>query len=357
MKILLLGEYSGLHNNLKGGLQELGHDVTLAASGDGFKKFPADIIFDSDKKGFVGKVERHLKYFLNLKKMTGYDMVQLINPIVFNPKLGINNFLLDFIIKNNDKVSLLGAGCDAFFWQKTRYKLKYGPFDDNLKYDYSSDKNPYYDSSKSLEWNTKLAKKVDHIIPIMYEYQIGYEGYENLRACIPIPMNTKKIKYQENFIKDKLVVFHGLNRYGFKGTRIVEDAFSELQKKYPNDLELLIKGNMPIDKYLDVMNRTNVVIDQVYSHSCGMNAIYALAMGKVVLGGAEPESLHALNIDSTPVINIKPDKFSIIKQIEFLLKNKERIHEMGMDSRSFVETYHCDVDVADNYLKTWSLSK
>ena len=355
MKILLLGEYSGLHNNLKGGLQELGHDVTLAASGDGFKKFPADIIFDSDKKGFAGKVERHLKYLSNLKKMTGYDMVQLVNPIVFNPKLGINNLLLEFIIKNNDRVSLLGAGCDAFFWQKARYKLKYGPFDDNLKYDYKSDKNPYYDSIAALKWNIRLAKRVDHIIPIMYEYQIGYEGYENLRACIPIPMNIKKIKYQDNVVKNKLVVFHGLNRYGFKGTRIVEDAFSILQKKHSNDLELLIKGNMPIDNYLDVMNRTNVVIDQVYSHSCGMNAIYALAMGKVVLGGAEPESLDALRLKDSPVINIEPTVQSIVSRISELLTRRKDFYSLGVNSRRFVEENHSYIDVAEQYISTWGI--
>ena len=35
MKILLLGEYSGLHLNLRDGLRELGHDVVLASAGDG----------------------------------------------------------------------------------------------------------------------------------------------------------------------------------------------------------------------------------------------------------------------------------------------------------------------------------
>jgi len=42
MKILLVGEFSGVHNNLKMGLKALGHDVKLAADGDGFKKFGYD---------------------------------------------------------------------------------------------------------------------------------------------------------------------------------------------------------------------------------------------------------------------------------------------------------------------------
>ena len=42
MKILLLGEYSGLFNSLKEGLVELGHNVTLISDGDGFKNYPSD---------------------------------------------------------------------------------------------------------------------------------------------------------------------------------------------------------------------------------------------------------------------------------------------------------------------------
>ena len=43
MKILLIGEYSRLHNSLKKGLKELGNDVTLIGTGDLFKNYPVDI--------------------------------------------------------------------------------------------------------------------------------------------------------------------------------------------------------------------------------------------------------------------------------------------------------------------------
>ena len=43
MKILLVGEYSRLHNTLKEGLSALGHEVTIVGDGDGFKNFPVDV--------------------------------------------------------------------------------------------------------------------------------------------------------------------------------------------------------------------------------------------------------------------------------------------------------------------------
>lgn len=352
MKILLLGEYSGLHNNLKAGLQELGHDVTLAAAGDGFKNFPADIKFESRKKGLLGKIERNINYFINLNKMVGYDVVHIINPIVFNPQFGINKLLLNYIIKNNNIVSLSGAGCDAFFWQKTRRKLRYGPFDDNLKYEYKSEKNPYYDGENALNWNVFLANKVDHIIPIMYEYEIGYDGYKNLRKCIPIPMNTNNIQYQPNILNGKLNIFHGLNRYGFKGTRIIEQAFKI--QKMNKFVDCSIKGNIPINEYLELMKKTNIIVDQAYSYSGGMNAIYALAMGKIVLGGAEPESLKALGFDNSPIINIKPNVESVLEAIEYLIENRNNICEMGFNSREFVVKHHNYIDIAQRYIDVWS---
>ena len=38
MKILLFGDYSSVHLNLKEGLEKLGHFVLLVGTGDGFKE-------------------------------------------------------------------------------------------------------------------------------------------------------------------------------------------------------------------------------------------------------------------------------------------------------------------------------
>ena len=43
MKILLLGEYSNVHNTLVQGLRHLGHQVTVASNGDFWKDYPRDI--------------------------------------------------------------------------------------------------------------------------------------------------------------------------------------------------------------------------------------------------------------------------------------------------------------------------
>lgn len=46
MRILLLGEYSGLHWSLAAGLRALGHEVCVASDGCGWKNYPRDIALD-----------------------------------------------------------------------------------------------------------------------------------------------------------------------------------------------------------------------------------------------------------------------------------------------------------------------
>ena len=82
---------------------------------------------------------------------------------------------------------------------------------------------------------------------------------------------------------------------------------------------------MPLKEYLKALKQSNIVIDQVNSYSLGMNGLFALAMGKVVLGGSEKESLKSQGIKNSPVINVLPSKESIIEAIDLLVKDKNKI--------------------------------
>jgi len=69
MKILLIGEYSRLHNSLKEGLQKLGHEVTILGFRDGFKNYPVD--FPLERKWDSGVRKKFKMLFLVL---TGFDI-------------------------------------------------------------------------------------------------------------------------------------------------------------------------------------------------------------------------------------------------------------------------------------------
>ena len=106
MKILLIGEFSGLHHNLKDGLMELGHEVTLASTGDGWKRFPSDINWLSNRKGRIGNLETLFNQYLLSKKLKGYDVVQFISNFnLFEEKFNLDKHAYSNLMKGNKKVS------------------------------------------------------------------------------------------------------------------------------------------------------------------------------------------------------------------------------------------------------------
>ncbi|MDX3775768.1 hypothetical protein QE250_16775, partial [Chromatiaceae bacterium AAb-1] len=282
----------------------------------------------------------------------GYDVVQLVNPFIFPARGFPRQLVINQLKKNNKKLFLLAAGSDAFYWRFADRKLRYTPHADYLKYDKNSSSH-VLQSEMNYRFNRFVVSKCDGVIPIMYDYAVCYDSVPNLRDVIPIPMNTDTVRYCESEISDKLLVFHGLNRYGFKGTRFVEQSYKILEQKYPGKLELIIKGNMPLAQYLELMARTSIVIDQTNSYSLGVNGVYALAMGKVVLGGAEPESVMALQGGESPVLNVLPDANSIVQQVEKFIDNPQLLRDTGIRSREYAISVHDYIRVAKQYIKTW----
>ena len=70
MNILLVGEYSRLHNSLKEGLQQLGHHVVIIGFKDGFKDYPVDFpLFHKWHSPILKKIR------IGIYKLTGFDVV------------------------------------------------------------------------------------------------------------------------------------------------------------------------------------------------------------------------------------------------------------------------------------------
>ena len=115
MKILLVGEFSRLHNSLKEGLLALGHEVILVNNGDGFKNYPADIsiraAFLKSKLGNIPRqiwfrifkfdlalLEHGIRFWWISKKLKYFDVVQLINETPIQTVSKLELFLLKRIL-------------------------------------------------------------------------------------------------------------------------------------------------------------------------------------------------------------------------------------------------------------------
>ena len=180
MKILLLGDYSNVHATLAEGLRKLGHEVTVASDGDGWKNYPRDIDFYRDLTW--GKL-RTLRYLWRLikefRKFRGYDVVQLINPIFIPLKAERMMPFYKYLRRHNKRVFLGAFGMDHY-WVKAGLDcttFRYSDFNMGVEVRESEDNDIW-----TREWlrgtkgelNQAIAKDCDGIIAGLYEYYASY---------------------------------------------------------------------------------------------------------------------------------------------------------------------------------------
>lgn len=352
-RILLLGEFSALHKNLREGLLQIADvQVDIASSGDGWKKI-SGVTIPFPQLRSMHPIDR-TKYFLDevsfINRIGTYDVIQLINPNILS--LPLRRRLHKAVRRNAKCLSVLTCGDD--------YRITQAYLDGKFRYyvhDYDKTAVQYYTSKswrarRTIKNELLLEKYTDVTIATGYEYLVGCSGKKNTYA-IPLPINVDTIKYTENVVEDKIVFFHGLIREDAKGTKFIREAMERLKENYPNDVEIILDGHMPYDKYLQVLRKTNVLVDHCVGSSCGMNGCIAMAQGKVVLSGNSLEMRNTFGMDSCPVLHIEPDVNLIYSQMEWLVKNRDQIPEIGRQTRKFAEKYHDCKLVARQYLDAW----
>ena len=350
MKVLLIGEYSGLHGDLASGLTQNGVEVTFIAYGDAFKRFPVDINVDSTAPGIMGKIIRRFRALKSTFGKRDFDIVQIINPWVFG-RLFPYKILYRQLKRNNGKLFFLAAGIDAYYWKYANTAMRYSPIQDMKTLDFGNN-NSYMNSDLAMRFNNWCLAISNGVIPVAYDFEVCYNAHPKLLKTLPMPIDVDKIDYVGVSEDTTYNLFHGLNRAGFKGTRHVEKAFDCIDQVYGGLVHTSIQGRMSFDKYIEVMRSADIVVDQTSSYGLGMNALYAMALGKVVLGGNEPETNRIYSIPN-PAINILPNDADIVDKIEALISDKELLRVLGRKSRHFVEVEHDYRIVAKKFVKLW----
>lgn len=365
-KVLLLEDYSSFHLNLRDGLRELGVDARVASSGDIYKNFNRDIdlSFTPSKNRFINYYRQAKTYLSSWKQFSNNDIVQLITPRILYGKWS-DNFFYNRLEKNNGKIFYAACAGDVTYFEAYRngvtdkygYSIQQGMLRD-FNISSNADKKILWEDHNFKKEEKKYLEKFDGIIPVLWDYYIPYKliKQRNLKSLIPLPINCNNLIYKENVVSDKIKIFHGVsgNREHFKGSYIILEALKKMEEKYPNDIDVITVKNVSNKEYVETLNSSNVLIDQVNSYDLGMAALQGLALGKVVLTGAEPDALKAKGLSQVPYFNALPDVEQICSIIEFLIENKDQIPAIGYQSRKFAEEYHGHIRIAQKYLDVWS---
>jgi len=360
MKILLIGEYSNLHNTLAEGLRTLGHNVTVASNGDFWKNYPRDIDL-ARKPGKLGGTWLFAKVLAALPRFRGYDIVQLINPMFIELKAEKLFSIYRYLKKHNRKVVLGGFGMD-WFWVNTcvtEKPLRYSDFNIGSElrttHEALSERNDWLGTQKE-HLNRMIATDCDAITACLYEYWRCYQpAYPQKTHFIPLPVKMPEEPAASN--KDDtqahpLRLFIGINktRSAYKGTNIMLQAAKDMVAKYPSLLKLRIAESVPFTEYQSFMDDSDAILDQLYSYTPAMNALLAMSKGIINIGGGEPESYEILNEKQLrPIINVTPSYDSVCQAIEWLVLHPEEVSRLKRDSRLYVARHHSHIKVAKEY--------
>lgn len=371
MNILIIGEYSSFSKELKKGFVSLGHSCSVFSWGDGFKKikqssddYTFDIanikIFNRQIRGtnrlkkIVASIKLHKIISRLVKKGVKFDTALVINYEFLQIKESLLSpfftwEIINKLLKNKGNIFLSLCGNDFVFDSSLKLLNKYSPDVLHL--------SKFINNKKELEKFNFFKKHIYKAIPVTLSYALAYRNSSNAKCfklldTIPLPIDCKEFEYN-NQIGHKIIVFHGYRKHA-KGSDLIIEAMKLLQKRYSALVEIVIVENLPLDKYIEKLSSANIVVDQCYSLGYGMNALYSLAMGKVVLSGNDVRLKDEFNVSSIPIVDIHPNVIQIFNALESLVTNKELLLSKSKESYHFVNNIHCTSRIAKLYLEEFS---
>lgn len=377
MRILLVGEFSRLHNSLKAGLVAQGHDVILVNNGDGFKNYPTDVsikaTFFKSKLGSIPRqiwfrlfgfdlalLEHGLRFWWHLPKLEDFDVVQLINekPIQTCPRLEL--YLLKKLFRHNKNVFLLSCGVDYSnmqyqLQQKEHYSLLTPYFENKAlvakQYTFMFE----YTTPKHQKIHDFLYSHCKGVIAGDLDYVNAIQNKPNYLGLIPYPVVLPE-KPKALKATDKVVLFLGINSGNSftKGVPLFEAALACLKEKYGDQISILHTTDVPYALYQKNYEQAQIILDQVYAFDQGYNALEAMAKGKVVFTGAEAIFLEYYNLQPNEVaVNALPNVDALVTELSFLIDNPQEMERISKNAIAFVKEVHDANKVVKLYVEKW----
>ncbi len=367
MKILLVGDYSNCFACLGDGLRCLGHDVVVASDGSKWLDTKRNFDFTRPLPGPFGGAILYYR-LLTTNKLSGFDIVVLVNPSFVKLRPNRQKIIFDKLKRENGSIFLYAAGTDKAFMDMINASdcpLRYSEFynEDGSKNPYNLDlleKEKLWQKGGTAEICEYVYDNVNGVTTALYEYHLAMQRrIEASRlSYVGIPIDTKKILPNDKpLISDgKLNIFLGRQRGRFaeKGTDRLCFAAQKVVDLYPDKCKLTIVENLPYNLYVEKLYEADVVLDQIYSFTPATNALMAMAAGKAVVSGAEPEYYDFIGeIENRPIFNALPDDNELFDLLSYMVNNPDEVIKSANNSREFVLKHNDSLVVAQRSLDFW----
>lgn len=362
MKILLIGEASFLHNTLKNGLTERGHDVVTMSDGNGWHDAPRDIdLRRAGHWGRLGGLWVLWQLLRHVRQLVGNDIVQIHN-YQFVPLMYRWNTLLLRLLKLTNRRVVKGCFGDdpQVFHRQAMGVPEYsdtfwnGKLQNVEQHRRRIDEVTLYGARESWRATSDMA---DALVACLYEYWLDYneEPFAHKLHYIPLPMTLPDTDVTKRKCHDGIIkVLVGIQpkRDFMKGARRIAAFVEEVSRRHPGNVRIRYVEGVPYDEYIRMLDEADVLVDQLYSYTPSMNSLAAMSRGTVVIGGGEEDYYEFIGEQRLrPVINVRPDVSdeANIDIIEKAFFTEGRLAAMSRESVEFVGKYHNYRRVAAQY--------
>ncbi|MFH1454436.1 MAG: glycosyltransferase [Armatimonadota bacterium] len=156
-------------------------------------------------------------------------------------------------------------------------------------------------------------------------------------------------KLQENSVP---LIVHAPSMQDVKGTKYIVEAVNSL-KNEGYDFEFKLLENMPNDELKTILQKADIVVDQLLCGWYGHLAVECMALGKPVLAYVDEKWCRQVGYAvEVPIINTTKD--NIYENLKKLIKNPGLRKDCGRKSREYVEKVHDYRKVAKELLNIYS---
>jgi hypothetical protein len=309
MRVLLLGEFSGVNTDINKYLLSKKYEVSFLAEQDGWKDYRGLSFFykygPSKWLYFINLIY----VVFNLKKLTNYDYVFFLTPN-FPGKLYYIFGIYHFLFRFNRTVVYYACGTDYGYVEMQKCS-EYSPFVEG------GAKIPKFSALDIMlfHWFTR---KVSMIYSSSPDYSYYFSNYLNYRGHKNLPLFFDKINCGELKLESKsndvVKIFHPISRPEFKGSRFILEALNSF--KDFSGVEIIIAEKLSLLELEEHLRAADILIDQCLGYGFGVLATLGMKHGCVVLTGFRETNFCSFH---PGIYNIDPDVMQIVNLLDSLI--------------------------------------
>ena len=239
------------------------------------------------------------------------------------------------------KIISVFLGSEIRHWYAYEQEMRYlGMYEDVKPYIEYARNQPGGPLHEKLDIIHAAEKYADLILSLPSMSQLLKRPY--MRINIPLDLN----QYQFNINNNELpIVVHAPSDRGVKGTNFIMAAVDHLQQEGVEFKFKLIE-NMSNADVRQLLADSDIVVDQLFSHSVATLALEAMACGNVVLARFTPT--YSLIPSDCPVVNVNKD--TLVEQLRNILLDRDLRRKLAHEGRRYVEKYHSHLHVVQQIL-------